>query len=284
MKTISVICITTLLFCLIFTSCSTPVVAPTPLPTATISPTPVVTPQSPFTQVQAEQMLETLIGRDVTYNDDIYRPSIYQFDYENTIFRVNKFNGDIATYAKLIVDNKPTNELIDKHQALQIAIQKSYEINPSFFDYDIDYRVEHYNDDTTSRVYLTQISRLGRKTGNSALVWVKINGAIRTISIWDSEDPTMVDKDSVISKEEALEIAYEVSIDKLKKKVAGNPDIEIEFDDRSNHDVEIDFAVRKSIPYWYISIKFPSNVLFTLGYITTIDGNTGKVTMCSGYK
>lgn len=284
MKKISTICILVLLFCILLTSCSAPALAPTPSPKVTIEPTPTSTPlKGPFTEKQAEKMLETLIGRDVTYNVDIDRPSIYQFDYEDTIFWVNKLNGDISTYAKLIVDDKPTNELINKHQALQLVIQSTYENNPTFFDYDVDYEVK-YRHKTTCQIYLTQFSQLGRKTGNHVLAWVNMNnGEINSIN-WDSEDPTIADQDLAISEEKALEIAYEVSINNVKAKIKNNTDIEVELDDRTNHIVETDFFVHKGRPNWLIEIKFPSNVYYTIGYGTLIDANTGEVISCSGYK
>jgi Zn-dependent metalloprotease len=188
-----------------------------------------------------------------------------------------------TTYAKFIADEQSLNEPIDKHQALQVVIQKAYEQNPIFFDYDVDYTVE-YSTEITFKVYLVQISPRGRKTGNSVFALVKMNGAIQSFSIWDHEDPTAIDKDYTISKDKALEIAYKANIEKLKKKIQSNPDIKVNFDERHKHKVEIDFAIHNDTPKWRISIKSPSNAPFIISYCVTIDANTGEVLMCNGYR
>jgi hypothetical protein len=267
---------------------STPMVTDKPTPTLTpvitATPVPTATPRTePYTVEECEAILEAITGTDVTYTaDESSIDSFYHYEDSTHWYTMNRLKGKFFSYISRCKTSPQANE-IEIEDLEQIAKDELKKYCPSLLDLEVD--VEKNICGNEHQIYFFQLSPIhSRRTGNNGYVTLHPNGDLDTITILNNEDPKVADKPLKINKKQALEIAYEASLEKLKKLIECKPDTEVEIDDRSKHDVEIEFTVCEGIPIWRISIKFPSNAPFIIGYCVTIDANTGEVLMCNGYR
>lgn len=269
---------------LLLTSCSAPVVAPTPSPKVTPVPTPVVTatpmptatPRTePYSVEQAKEIIEDIVGINVTFVEELQGTESYEFTAGNAHYYFNKLYGYIQHYINPPIDNGVSGTDIDERQAHNIAVKKAYEFCPKFFDLDFNIETESIPESNTFMIYMYQISPTSRRTGNFARARVS-KGKIEMINIYNSEDPTICDKDYKISEEQATELAYKYckeNIKFLKQKITS---IDVYINNRDDHKVKATLTVRDGKQQWSLVFTTKNNMHRT-GFVVTIDANTGEI-------
>lgn len=274
----------TIITMLLLTSCSTPALAPTPTPTVTIEPTPVVTatpvptatPRTePYSVEQAKEIIEDIVGINVTFVEDLQGTESYEFTAGNANYYFNKLYGYIQHYINPPIDNGVSGTDIDERQAHNIAVKKAYEFCPKFFDLNFTIETESIPESNTFMIYMYQISPISRRTGNFARARVS-KGKIEMLNIYNSEDPTICDRDYKISEEEATELAYKYCKENIKYLKPRNPSIDVYINTRDDHKVKATLTVHDGKQQWSLEFTTKNNMHRT-GFVVTIDANTGEI-------
>lgn len=232
----------------------------------------------------AEMKLEKITTTDVTYEGEEEGLDGYLFKNEDASYAVAKSDGHLLLYI-----NESTQEKkglrIDTKKAKEIARQEISKYRPSFFDYEVEFEIDR-GSNKDFYIYLYQISPLGRRTGNLINIDMKRDGWVRSIRIIDQEDPTICDQDYAITKDEAINLAYEACKSEMEELKKAAPNLEVYLDETKHHKVTALLTVRDGIQLWDIGINNVQNNRFEekdppekrpMNMTIQIDANTGEV-------
>lgn len=269
MKQYPIITITILI--LLLTSCSTPVVAPTP--TSIESPNPNVCSVD-----EAKTKLEAITMSCVSYQGMSKESDCYEFSDSTYYYTLKMTSGDLIKRIKKQECIDTSTQKLSLDEIKKLATKEVKKLYPSLFNIDVQLLVESHNNEYNIDLFQTLPSSI--ITGNNAKTKVKQNGDVYSIYIQKSED---VSKQYSINEEQAIEIAYQACAEKIQDLKSKKEDLIVNFDARDEHDVKVLLHMNNSTLKWSITISFSSNLNYHLGYIVTINANTGEIISIDGF-
>lgn len=219
----------------------------------------------------------------------INTPNIKQQDKDNTVEKNTNSLSVFHIYDIDVDKEVEDSDIISEKKVKEIAYQEVIKYCPIFFDFDSEYEILKLNQEFMIKIF--QISSKSHWTGNQVHIRMLLDGRISAVSIHHDQDVSIVDNESAISNDEAIEIAYNASkkrlaelqlemLEESKKPIdpsqikpteegiiyndLGQPidkteyeyvPYEADIDDRDNHDVFVQLTVIKNTQVWIIKIE-----------------------------
>ncbi|MFZ7122033.1 MAG: PepSY domain-containing protein [Eubacteriaceae bacterium] len=251
-------------------------------------------------------------GETLHFSREIVELSLYEYQSNENVYVVDKETGKPYGYFKKEVASDQVDTVISKEEAQKIVIDKLTIVRNDFFDGN-QYKVENVDlaDAKQYAITINQVSDLGYENGNLILAYISYAGEIMSYEIHENNNSDLANKEILIKKEEAINIAKEQVINDLerftdsmnatyedtKPRPADDPEISDnelltgEKDENTNNSTEIfscqlddtavitaKVTVIKDKLVWMVEIqdiKNSSNI--GLGYWIQVDAYTGEI-------
>lgn len=233
----------------------------------------------PLSINEIKTKLEMDIGEVVVLKEEdiINTDLVYVFTSNSGIYTVDSQTGNIQMYYNTHPNQNP-EKLLSAESLQQAGIEELKKHCPEFFEY--DYYLEvcvHHEGNCCFDLY--QLSEKGYRTGNHLNVDVSCDGTIESYSVIYKNDPSKINEDIKLSKDEAIYIAYNTAKEKYTK------DNEIYLDERSEHVIKAYVGYSNDRYIWFIKVTNirtnrtigDSESYMATSFFISINANTGEV-------